>query len=133
MKRTFFSSITIFLLAFSITLFNGCKKDEKNNTPVNFSLELSNSNYSALNTPGAYIYYDDVIIARLNASTFAALSEFCTHDQSPVTYNASIGFFVCSNCAGRYDTNGNVAFGSPTKALTKYNTSLNGTVLTVSQ
>jgi cytochrome b6-f complex iron-sulfur subunit len=132
-KKSFVSPfITCILILLLFSFNSGCKK-EKTTAPVNFTLELSNSNYSALNTPGAFIYYDDVVIIRLSATTFAALSEYCTHDQSAVVYNPSIGFLVCPNCAGRYNTDGSVAFGSPSKALTKYNTSLNGSQLTVSQ
>jgi cytochrome b6-f complex iron-sulfur subunit len=128
-KSHLIASILILLLGIIIP---SCKK-EKNTTQVNFSIDLSSNTYASLNTVGAYVYKDDVIIAKINSTTFVALSKLCTKDNYSVTYNASIGFFVCSGCAARYDANGNVAFGSPPKSLIKYNTSLSGTILTVTQ
>jgi cytochrome b6-f complex iron-sulfur subunit len=133
LKKLFASPafIALFMLA-GICCVSGCKKNE---APAfsNFTLDLANSNYSTLNTPGAFLYYNDLIIARINTTTFAALAEYCTHDNSAVTYNPSISFFVCSNCAGRYDVNGNVAFGPPTTALKKYTATLNGNILSITQ
>jgi len=131
--KSFFHSYAVLLLMALpfCMLSSGCKKENQNAIP--FSIDLSNSTYSALNTPGAYLYNANVVIARINATTFAALSEYCTKDNNTVGYNASIGFFVCSGCGGRFNLDGTVAFGPPPKALTKYHTSLSGSILTVSQ
>jgi len=128
-----FQTFAIILLAgFSCTiLFDGCKKEK--NTAVNFTLDLSNSNYSSLNTPGTYLYYDNVLVIRYNTSTFAALEEYCTKDNYTVAYNPTIGFIVCSGCGSRYNIDGTVAFGGAPKPLTKYKTNLSGSLLTVSQ
>jgi len=110
---------------------------KKNNTPgpVNFTLDLTNSANSALNTIGGYVYSNNVIVARisstLTSASFVAFSEACTHSGCTVTYSGSSSRFVCPCHGGTFDTSGNVVSGPPPSALTKYNTTLSGNILTV--
>ena len=115
-------------------LIESCKK-KKTPVPVNFSLDLTNSSNSALNNVGGYVYNGNVIVARtgsvLAGSSFVALSAACTHNGCTVTYSGTSSHFVCPCHGGTYDTGGNVVSGPPPSPLPKYNTTLNGNILTV--
>jgi cytochrome b6-f complex iron-sulfur subunit len=117
-------------------LIDSCKKP-KAPTPVivNFTLDLTNSANSALNKVGGYVYSNNVIVTRisstLTSASFVALSEACTHAGCTVSYSGSSSQFVCPCHGGIFDTSGNVVSGPPPSALTKYNTTLSGNILTV--
>lgn len=119
-------------------LIESCKKNKTTPpvpVPVNFTLDLTNSANSALNTVGGYLYSNNVIVARtnsaLNSSSFVAFSEACTHAGCTVSYSGSTSRFVCPCHGGTFDLSGNVVSGPPPSALTKYNTTLSGNILTV--
>jgi cytochrome b6-f complex iron-sulfur subunit len=116
------------------SLMESCKKN-KTPVPVNFTLDLTNSNNSALNSVGGYIYSNNVIVVRtgstLNSSSFAALSDVCTHNGCTVSYSGGSSQFVCPCHGGTYDASGNVVSGPPPSALAKYKTTLSGNNLTV--
>jgi len=99
---------------------------------VNFTLDLTNSANSVLNTPGGSLIANGVIVIRLNSTTFEALSATCTHAGCTVGYNASRQTLVCPCHGGTYNvTTGAVISGPPPSGLSKYTTTLNGNVLTV--
>src|ERR1035437_3106385 len=116
-------------------LVESCKKPAPTPIVVNFTLDLTNSANSALNTIGGYVYSNNVIVARissaLTSASFVAFSEACTHSGCTVTYSGSSSRFVCPCHGGTFDTSGNVVSGPPPSALTKYNTTLSGNILTV--
>ena len=116
-------------------LVESCKKPAPTPIVVNFTLDLTNSANSALNTIGGYVYSNNVIVARisstLTAASFVALADACTHAGCSVTYSGSSSRFVCPCHGGSFDTSGNVVGGPPPSALTKYKTTLNGNILTV--
>jgi cytochrome b6-f complex iron-sulfur subunit len=111
------------------------KKSSTTATAVNFTLDLSNSANSSLNNVGGSVYNNDVIVARissaLSSSSFVALSKICTHNGCTVSYFGSSSHFVCSCHNGIFDTSGNVVSGPPPSALSKYNVTLSGNILTV--
>ena len=135
-RRNFLKSSCAFcgIAIAGAAFIESCKK---NNTPVpvNFTLDLTNSANSALNTIGGYVYSNNVIVARissaLTSASFVAFSEACTHSGCTVTYSGSSSRFVCPCHGGTFDTSGNVVSGPPPSALTKYNTTLSGNILTV--
>jgi len=99
---------------------------------VNFTLDLTNAANAALKTAGGSLISNGVIVIRVNASTFDALSATCTHAGCTVGYNASRGTVVCPCHGGTYSPSaGAVLSGPPPSGLTTYTTSLNGNILTV--
>ena len=126
----------IFILGSGI-FSSGCKKS---GAPKNvwFTLDISSSANGAIQYAGGYIYNSNLIIIRTNAalasSSFAVFYELCPNDGATITYNYTLppppGFLDCPKCGSRFSVNGNVAFG-PASALTSYNVSLSGTVLTI--
>jgi len=96
---------------------------------VDFTLDLSNASYSTLNTVGKYVIYNQVVVARVSATSFAAVTQICTHEgRAQVTYNGSK--FYCSAHGATFSTNG-TAESVTSKALKTYQTALTGTSLRV--
>jgi cytochrome b6-f complex iron-sulfur subunit len=110
-----------------------CKKADT--TPqgptVNFTLDLTQSANSALNSVGGYVYSNGLVIARTNTSTFIAIASTCTHNGCTIQYNAQGVDFVCPCHGGTYNLNGEVIGGPPTIAVKNYTVTRNGNILTI--
>ena len=98
---------------------------------VNFTIDISSSQYSALQTNGGYVYSNSLIIARDNKGDFVALYDVCPHAGCAVQFDGT-SKFPCPCHGSLFDENGNVLQGPATSGLKKYNTSLSGTQLHVS-
>lgn len=98
---------------------------------VDFTLDLSKAENFSLNSVGGSIYHNGIIIAKINSSTFSALSQTCTHQGATVEYSIPENIFHCPRHGSNFDVNGNVLNGPAANPLQKYNTSLNGTMLRV--
>lgn len=125
--------------AASIAIVNciGCSKDSSSEpasmapTNVDFSIDLTASAYTALNTNGGYVYKDGIIIARTTAGAFLAVSQYCPHQNYTVIYRSSSQQFYCQSHGAIFSEAG-VSAGIETKSpLKKYNTQLNGNVLRI--
>ena len=98
---------------------------------VNFTLDLTQPAYGSLNNVGGAVYKDGIIIVRLNQISFAAVSQYCTHQGTTVQYDRTNDRFHCPNHGSNFKTDGTVINGPASRALAKYNTELNGTSLRV--
>ena len=96
-------------------------------------------NVASLTTNGSYLVDNNVqpdgtpiLVIRQNATTFVALSMYCTHAGCQVN-PPSNGSIYCACHGSRFDLNGNVIAGPAPSPLTKYSTQLNAEtkVLTV--
>lgn len=112
------------------TSLSSCQKESV--TPasaVDFTLDLSNAAYSALNTVGKYVIYNQVVVARVSATSFAAVTQICSHENKPqVMYNGSQ--FYCTAHGATFSTSG-AALSVTNKAIKSYQTALTGTSLHV--
>ncbi len=109
----------------------GCSKSSSGNTPpanLDFTLDISSG---ALSTVGGFLVSQGVVVARVNATTFIAVSAACTHEGTIINYNAGGNNFICPNHGARFDSNGAVTQGPASTNLKKYNTSLSGASLRV--
>jgi cytochrome b6-f complex iron-sulfur subunit len=118
-----------------IALFlESCKKTST--TPegpsVNFTLDLTQTANSSLNTTGGSLASNGVVIVNEGAGSFIAIAQSCTHNGCSVAYNQSGNNFVCPCHGGTFDTNGKVTSGPPPAPLKKYSVTKNGNILTVS-
>jgi cytochrome b6-f complex iron-sulfur subunit len=111
------------------TCLGACKKTETN--PVDFTIDLSNSSYSALNTNGNFLVTKGVIIAKTNTGNFIAVAAACTHEGTNVTYQAANNRFHCNNHGANFSSTGAVQNGPANTALQQYNTELTGTTLRI--
>ena len=97
---------------------------------VDFTLDLTNASYSALNTVGKYIVYNKVVIARVSTTSFAAVTQICSHEgQAQVMYNGS--GFSCPAHGATFSITGAKTNNVSSKGITAYQTTLTNTSLRV--
>lgn len=134
-RKAFLSLCGIGAAAFAATYcFGGCKPmDSAPTAPtgIDFTLNLSEPANAALNSNGGYLTKNGVIVARTMAGIYVAVSQSCTHAGTTVQYEGSANHFHCPNHGSNFATDGAVVNGPAASPLTKYNTSLNGTMLRV--
>ncbi|MCD8539992.1 MAG: hypothetical protein LRY55_09650 [Leadbetterella sp.] len=91
---------------------------------LDFSININQSPFTPLQNVGgsAIATQQKVIIARLDATNWAALSSYCPNDPTvSLTYNAADFTFRCSKDNSVFDHQGKVKSGSSSN-LTRYNT-----------
>jgi len=97
---------------------------------VDFTLDLTNASYSALNTVGKYITINKVVIARVSATSFAAVTQICSHEgQAQVMYNGS--GFSCPVHGATFSITGAKTNNVSNKGITAYQTTLTNSSLRV--
>ena len=94
------------------------------------TLDLTSATYSKLNTTGNYVIVSGIVIARVSATAFAAVTQVCSHEgQRKVVFNA--GEFYCPAHGARFDTAGKGLNSTGSRGLKTYATLLEGTTLKV--
>ncbi|MBU6342488.1 MAG: Rieske 2Fe-2S domain-containing protein [Bacteroidetes bacterium] len=130
-RKEFLASLGIGA-AFVLTTncLSSCTKDSSG--PVDFTLDLSDPNFSSLNTNGNYLIHNGVVVAKTTSGSFVAATNTCSHEgQKQVKYDKSNNNYYCTAHGARFDLQGNGLNSTGNKGLTIYNTSLNGTSLRV--
>ncbi|MCO5724098.1 ubiquinol-cytochrome c reductase iron-sulfur subunit [Robiginitalea marina] len=127
--------------AFALTFpcLQGCSKDgepgggEEVPTGVDFTIDLSGPDGTALQDPGDFIVRNDVVVARNLEGQFVAASRICSHEQNPGVSFVDIqgGIFECYVHGSRFAQD-----GTPLNAITQnplkiFNTTLSGNLLRV--
>ena len=93
-------------------------------------LDLNSAAYSKLNTVGNYVVVSGIVIARVSTSSFAAVTQVCSHEgRRQVVFNA--GEFYCAAHGARFDTAGKGLNSTGSRGLKTYVTTLDGTTLKV--
>ena len=93
-------------------------------------LDLNSTAYSKLNTVGNYVIVSGIVIARVSATAFAAVTQVCSHEgQRKVVFNA--GEFYCPAHGARFDIAGKGLNSTGSRGLKTYATTLDGTTLKV--
>lgn len=93
-------------------------------------LDLNSAAYTKLNTVGNYVVVSGIVIARVSATAFAAVTQVCSHEgRRQVVFNA--GEFYCAAHGARFDTAGKGLNSTGSKGLKTYATLLEGTTLKV--
>lgn len=98
---------------------------------LDFTIDISLSQYSALQNVGGSLIINGTIIVRISTTDFTALWRSCTHEGTPVNYQSSQQNFICPNHQSKFTLTGAVINGPATVALRKYNTTLTGSMLRV--
>ncbi len=94
------------------------------------SLDLNSAAYTKLNTVGNYVVVSGIVIARVSATAFAAVTQVCSHEgRRQVVFNA--GEFYCAAHGARFDTSGKGLNSTGSRGLKTYATALQGTTLKV--
>ncbi|MBK0381337.1 Rieske 2Fe-2S domain-containing protein [Pedobacter sp. SD-b] len=136
-RKEFLASIG--MGAVSVAVFNciGCSKSPTSGplipapTNVDFTLDLTSSANTSLNTNGNYIYANGIIVARTTAGEYIAVSQTCRHENTNVIYRANNHQFYCQRHGATYSETGVSAGIETNLPLTKYNTQLTGTNLRI--
>jgi cytochrome b6-f complex iron-sulfur subunit len=102
-----------------------------NTNPVDFTLDLSLAPNSVLTNVGGALSVNGIIIARLSTTTFTALNQACTHQGTSIDFRPASADFLCPNHGSQFSSTGAVTRGPATRALRKYSTELNGTLLRI--
>lgn len=100
-------------------------------TNVDFTIDLTQSSYSSLNSVGGSAVVNGIIIGRVSQTNFVAVSSACTHQGTTLKFQLANNRFYCDNHGSTFSLAGAVTNGPATKALTAYNTSLSGNSLRV--
>jgi len=131
-KLTFF-----FVIICSALFSDSCRKKEDlvPNVYVNFTIFLSDPEFSTLQTIGNSVYITGgvagIIIYRLSDNNFVALDRCCTYKPSnrcSVLPDSTNSFFLkCPCCGSKFSTlDGGVQSGSAERPLVQYSTSYDG-------
>ncbi len=93
-------------------------------------LDLNSAAYTKLNTVGNYVVVSGIVIARVSATAFAAVTQVCSHEgRRQVVFNS--GEFYCAAHGARFDTAGKGLNSTGSRGLKTYVTLLEGTTLKV--
>ena len=112
---------------------NNNSNNNGTNKQVDFTINISASPYTSLNTAGGYFVdsVNSIIIARTLTNEFIAVSSLCTHQGVNVEFQANANRFFCSAHGSAFDAKGLVTIGPATAALKQYKTTLTGSNLRV--
>ena len=100
---------------------------------INFTVNLTDANYSKLKTAGQYALIGSLLVAKTTGNQYIALSKTCTHEGTEVQYRSATDDILCPNHGSQFQTTGVVKVGPAAKALTQYKTAIStdGNTLTV--
>ncbi|ALL06242.1 (2Fe-2S)-binding protein [Pedobacter sp. PACM 27299] len=137
-RKDFLASIGLSAATFALINCAGCSKnsnspstDTSGPTGIDFTLDLSLSANSVLNTNGGYLVSNGIIVARTSSGTYIAVQRSCTHESYGLVYQGSANRFYCANHGATFSESGTVTNGPASKPLNTYHTQLTGTSLRI--
>ena len=99
---------------------------------VDFTLDLDESAYDALNALGGFMRINKVVIANVSEGTFVAVTQICSHQGAEnITFRSLNNDFYCTQHGAIFDLDGKGLNSTGSKGILIYNTSLSGTLLRV--
>lgn len=87
---------------------------------IDFSVDITKSDFEILKTNGQALVSGDVIIARTKSGDFLVVEKACTHQGTTVDFVSDNSTFKCSNHGSIFNSNGSVTVGPAAKALKSY-------------
>lgn len=90
---------------------------------IDFTLDITDKNFSDLATNGKALISGDIIVARTKTGDFLALAKSCTHQGTTVDYIADTNIFNCPNHGSQFNADGSVKKDPATAALKSYKAS----------
>lgn len=88
---------------------------------IDFSVDITKTDFADLKTNGSAVVSGDVIIARTKTGDFLVVEKACTHQGTTVDFISDNTNFKCSTHGSVFDSNGAVTVGPAARALKKYN------------
>jgi cytochrome b6-f complex iron-sulfur subunit len=90
---------------------------------IDFTIDLTNANFSKLKTQGEFAYVDGIIIANAKG-VFVALSKACTHQSTTINFRSGTNDFFCPTHGSQFKIDGTVQAGPAAQSLTVFKTEL---------
>ena len=90
---------------------------------IDFTIDLTNANFSKLKTQGEFTYVDGIIIANAKG-VFVALSKACTHQSTTINFRSGTNDFFCPTHGSQFKIDGTVQAGPAAQSLTVFKTEL---------
>lgn len=132
-RRAFISDLGLSVAAVCSACLAACSKSGTVEPPsnVNFTIDLTTD----LLTVGSSKVQSGVIVVRLSAAndaaSFTAVQVACTHEGTPLNYNAAQTKFICPLHGSEFNTGGAVLLGPAGSNLKKFTVTVNNNTLTV--
>lgn len=127
-----FGAATVLLPTYIAGLATSCSSNNEESTTapttVDFIIDISTG---SLATDGGFLVSKNIVVARVDATTFLAVSAACTHDGTNVNYVSSSKTFNCPNHGANFSSTGNHLNGPGAGNLKQYNVTLSGNSLRI--
>ena len=132
-RREFFAKIgTGAAVALVTTCLGSCSNSNTPSGPVDFSIDLSSTQFSSLQTKGNYVVTNQCVVAHGTDGKYYAATVMCSHEgELQVTYNKNTNEYYCTAHGARYNLSGSGLNSNGSRGLTIYTTELSGTTLRV--
>lgn len=91
----YFFNLWIAIFFLTLLTVTGCNKDNNNN--VNFTIDMTQSQFAALNNVGQPVVYNGIIIVEDANFNYIAVSAYCTVDNDVLSFNVAGSYFYCPN------------------------------------
>lgn len=131
LKSLGFKGASLLAVYCGVTSLSSCENESvAPASNIDFTLDLTNAVYSKLNTAGNYVIENGIVIARVSSTSFAAVTQICSHEgRANVIYNGSS--FYCTVHGATFSTSGVGTNANGSKGLKTFQTALSGTNLRV--
>lgn len=117
--------------ALALSCLHGCTASSSTE-PVDFTLDLSSSQYSTLLTAGNFVVANNCVIAHGIDGKYYAATVICSHEgEKKVQYEKSTNDYHCTAHDARYSLSGAGTNVNGKNGLTIYSAVLTGTSLRV--
>ena len=129
--RVGFGAAAALLPACIAGLASSCSSDGNRGTAptsVDFILDVSTG---SLSVDKGYLVSNKIVVARVDTTTYIAVSAACTHEGTNVNYVGSNNTFHCPNHGANFSNTGVHLNGPGSANLKQYNVSLTGNSLRV--
>lgn len=119
--------------ALTATCLGSCSKDSaEEEKDVDFTIDLSNADFAALENNGDFVITENTVVARGIDGEYLAASVVCSHENlRQVTFDNQNNEWFCTAHGARYDLDGEGLNPNGAKGLAVYNTSLDGNMLRI--
>ncbi len=125
------------LISFSLAVgtlgigLKSCSENSTSPTNVDFTIDLTNPEFSALNQPNGFIVYNEILIINTGNNNFIALAGKCTHEGYKLVFDELERKVICNKHSSEFDLDGKVLKSPAKKNLQKYNIEKNGNLLRI--
>lgn len=118
--------------AMAITCLQACTKSGTGGgSSVDFTIDITSSQFSALKNAGGSVVYQGIIIAKTTTGSYLAVSSRCPHEGVTVNFSSGNNQFICNAHNSVFSSTGSRISGPANTGLTQYKTELSGNSLRV--